>query len=98
MIVFSSVFKNRACVGDRGKTRKENIPKQIVKSPSRIKIHRQPRLLPTPSICTMPKARRPEKAPPREAVEKKREILHRIEYATCGRIIEIYLQCISCRG
>jgi hypothetical protein len=28
----------------------------------------------------MPKARRPEKAPVREAVEKKRDTLHRIEY------------------
>jgi hypothetical protein len=44
----------------------------------RMKTHDQPRRCPTPSICVMAKARRPEKAPVRETDDTTRDTLHRM--------------------
>lgn len=41
-----------------------------------MKIQAQPGLPPTPSILMIADANKPEKAPEREAVEKKRAMLH----------------------
>src|SRR5437016_2463652 len=45
-----------------------------VKLPSRMKIRRQPARPPTPSICAIPQARRPEKAPAMLAALKKKRL------------------------
>jgi hypothetical protein len=70
-IVFSSCVRKEAVSGELGSAQGIMTPISTVKMPSRIKIQRHPPRPAIPSICWIPKARRPEKLPAREAAEKK---------------------------
>lgn len=64
-----------------------------VASPSRMKIHAQDFLPPTPSILLIPKARRPPKAPAAVAAEKNRAILKPhscLRYLLMGSDSDVY--------
>jgi hypothetical protein len=78
---FSLSFKKRACAGERGKRKNDATPNTTVKRPSRMKIQAQPGRPPIPFILIIPYARRPEKAPDREAVEKKADTLQLTEFS-----------------
>lgn len=62
--------RNLAVSGKSDKMKKDAIAQRTVKSPSRIKIHAQPGLPPTPSILARAAARSPLNAPAIVAEEK----------------------------
>lgn len=58
----SSGVRNDAVAGESGSVQGRVNATRHVAMPSRMKIHLQPEYPPTPSMCSIPKARRPLKA------------------------------------